>query len=188
MDLNERLVRNWQGVLSRLRITIFRLLGMKIGRRCWIQGIEWPLRMRGITVGDRAMLERGITLLATHASSRIVIGVSAYLNRHTFVDATELVEIGDEAMIGPRCYLTDHDHSFNATDAAGALPLISAPTRIGAKCWLGANVTVLKGVTIGEGAVIGAGSVVTRDIPPRSVAVGNPARVIKTLDAASLIA
>jgi acetyltransferase-like isoleucine patch superfamily enzyme len=46
--------------------------------------------------------------------------------------------------------------------------------------WLGARVIVLKGVTIGQGAVIGAGSVVTRDIPPHSVAVGQPARVVKT--------
>jgi serine acetyltransferase len=181
MDLNERLVRNWQGVGSRLRIAAFRALGMKIGRRCWIQAIEWPLRTRGISVGDRAMLDRGITLLATNDQARIVIGVSAYVNRHTFLDASELVEIGDEAMIGPRCYITDHDHTFNAVEAAGALPLVSAPTRIGARAWLGAHVVVLKGVTIGEGAVIGAGSVVTRDVPARSVAVGCPARVIRSL-------
>ena len=41
-------------------------------------------------------------------------------------------EIGAEAMIGPHCYITDHDHTFNTTDAAGALPLVSTPTRIGA--------------------------------------------------------
>jgi len=182
MDLNERLVRNWQGVTSRLRVAVFRALGMQIGSRCWVQAIEWPLRMRGITLGDRAMLDRGITLLATNDAARIVIGRSAYVNRGTFIDASALVEIGDEAMIGPRCYLTDHDHTFNATEAAGALPLVSAPTRIGARCWLGAHVVVLKGVTIGEGAVIGAGSVVTRDVPAHSVAVGNPARVIRTIN------
>ena len=48
------------------------------------------------------------------------------------------------------------------------------------KCWLGAGVIVCPGVTIDEGAVIGAGSVVTRDIPPYSVAVGNPCRVIRS--------
>jgi acetyltransferase-like isoleucine patch superfamily enzyme len=181
MDLNERLVRGWQGIASRLRIAVFRTLGMKIGERCWVQAIEWPLRMRGITIGDRAMLDRGITLLTTNDAARIVIGRSVYVNRGTFVDASELVEIGDEAMIGPRCYITDHDHAFNATDAVGALPLVSQPTRIGARCWLGAHVVVLKGVTIGEGAVIGAGSVVTKDVPARSVAVGSPARVVRTI-------
>lgn len=55
------------------------------------------------------------------------------------------------------------------------------PIRIEDDCWLGSNVTVLPGVTVGRGSTIGAGSVVTRDIPPYSVAVGVPARVIKKL-------
>ena len=56
-----------------------------------------------------------------------------------------------------------------------------APVVIGDKAWVGFNVSILKGVTIGEGAVIGACSVVTRDIPPYSVAVGNPAKVVRSL-------
>jgi acetyltransferase-like isoleucine patch superfamily enzyme len=56
-----------------------------------------------------------------------------------------------------------------------------APVVIGNKTWVGFNVSILKGVTIGEGAVIGACSVVTGDIPPWSVAVGNPAKVIRSL-------
>lgn len=55
------------------------------------------------------------------------------------------------------------------------------PVRIGENCWLGAKVTVVAGVTIGNNCVIGAGSLVTRDIPDNSVAVGNPARVIRSL-------
>ena len=81
------------------------------------------------------------------------IGGARYINRHTMIDASELVEIGDEAMIGPFCYITDHDHAIRAGTRAGDDPLVSAPTRIGARCWLGAHVTVLKGVTIGEGTV-----------------------------------
>ena len=181
MDLNFRARKLWQGATSRARVFVFRLLGMKIGARCWMQAIEWPLRMRGIAIGDGAMLDRGLVLLTTNDGARIEIGARVYLNRNTFLDASERIEIGPEAMIGPGCYITDHDHEFNATDAPGALPLVSAPTRLGARCWLGARVIVLKGVTIGDGAVIGAGSVVTKDVPSRSVAVGNPARVIKSL-------
>jgi acetyltransferase-like isoleucine patch superfamily enzyme len=57
--------------------------------------------------------------------------------------------------------------------------MISSPTKIGDRVWIGANVTILKGVTIGNDAVVGAGSVVTKDIPAKAIAVGNPAKVIK---------
>jgi acetyltransferase-like isoleucine patch superfamily enzyme len=57
--------------------------------------------------------------------------------------------------------------------------MVSKPIEIGDDVWIGTGVKILKGVKIGKGAVIGAGSVVTRDIPPYSIAVGIPARVIK---------
>ena len=84
-------------------------------------------------------------------------------------------------MIGPFCYLTDHDHTFEAGQAPGAGSLIAEPTRIEARCWIGAHVTILKGVTIGAGTVVGAGSVVTKSLPAGVIAVGNPARVLRPI-------
>ena len=97
------------------------------------------------------------------------------------IDASELVTIGDEAMVGPFCYITDHDHTISAGASAADGPLIARPTQVGARCWLGAHVSVLKGVSIGAGTVVGAGSVVTKSLPPGVIAVGNPARVLRQI-------
>ena len=59
--------------------------------------------------------------------------------------------------------------------------------KIGDNVWIGGSVTILGGVTIGEGAVIGAGSVVTRDIPARTIAVGNPCRVLREITDADCV-
>jgi maltose O-acetyltransferase len=58
---------------------------------------------------------------------------------------------------------------------------VSKPVTIGDDCWIGGNTVICPGVTIGDGCTIGAGSVVTKEIPPHSLAVGNPARVIRKL-------
>ena len=59
--------------------------------------------------------------------------------------------------------------------------MFAKSVRIGDKVWLGARVTICPGVTIGEGAIVGAGAVVTKDVPPRTVVAGVPARTIKEL-------
>jgi len=177
------ITRLCEGIASRLRIVFYRALGVRIRGHVSLRALEIPRRPHCITLEPGAALDRGVTLLATHDDARIVIGAGVYINRHTMIDANELIEIGAGAMIGPFCYLTDHDHTAGEGLAPGAGPLISKPTRIGPRCWLGAHVTVLKGVTLGEGAVVGAGSVVTKSVPPGMIAVGNPARVLKPVPA-----
>lgn len=97
----------------------------------------------------------------------------------TFLD-TNIITIGHCALIGPGCKIICTNHTLDAEDRLKG-GFCDKPVVIGDKTWLGANVTVLPGVTIGEGAVIGAGSVVTKDIPPYTVAVGNPCRVVKQI-------
>ncbi len=88
------------------------------------------------------------------------------------------VRIGAGCMIGPFCYLTDHDHDLQSNCGA----LISKATIVENDCWLGAHVTILKGVVVDAGSIVGAGSVVTKSVPRNSLAVGNPARVIRARD------
>ena len=92
------------------------------------------------------------------------------------------VTIGDDVQIGPNVQLLTPTHPLEPGPRRekweGA-----APITIGDNVWLGGGVIVCPGVTIGENTVVGAGAVVTRDLPANVVAVGNPARVVKTLDA-----
>lgn len=173
------LIRILQGIASRARAVFYGLLGVKFEGACWLRAIEIPRGHSDIRIGDGVALDRGVTLLISGESrgaEKVIIGRTAYLNRATMIDASERIEIGANAMIGPFCYITDHDHVIGSAD-----DLVSAPTRIGERCWIGAHVTILKGVTIGEDTVIGAGSVVTRSLPARVIAVGNPARVLREI-------
>ncbi|MBQ2677195.1 MAG: sugar O-acetyltransferase [Clostridia bacterium] len=99
------------------------------------------------------------------------------------------VHIGDNVMIGPNVTLATPMHPLlpeernvrQREDGSYYNLEYAKPITIENDCWLASNVVVCGGVTIGEGSVIGAGSVVTRDIPPYSLAVGNPCRVIRKI-------
>jgi acetyltransferase-like isoleucine patch superfamily enzyme len=175
------LTRFLEGLASRARIAFYRASGMRINGHVSLRAIEVRQRAQCITLEDGAALDRGVVLLATSDRARIVIGPRTYINRHTMLDADELIEIGERTMVGPFCYLTDHDHAVGAGAAPADGPLVSAPTRLGARCWIGAHVTILKGVSIGDGTVVGAGSVVTKPLPPGVIAVGNPAKVLREI-------
>jgi acetyltransferase-like isoleucine patch superfamily enzyme len=98
--------------------------------------------------------------------------------------ALELIEIGDHVMFANNCFVGDSDHRYDDPDVPitwqGFVP--QGPVRIGANVWFGVNCVVTGGVTIGERAVIGANSVVTGDIPPRVIAAGAPAKVIREIE------
>lgn len=91
------------------------------------------------------------------------------------------IRIGDDVQIGPHVQLLGPTHPLNPVDRRrgweGGLPIT-----IEDNVWLGGGAIVLAGVTVGHDSVIGAGSVVTKDVPPFSVAVGSPARVVRTID------
>lgn len=86
--------------------------------------------------------------------------------------------IGDDVLIGPQTVIATLNHDPNPDDRAS---MRAKPVRIGNKVWIGAHATILPGVTIGDGAIIGAGAVVTKDVPPRMVVGGVPAKVLKTI-------
>ncbi|MBK1987112.1 acyltransferase [Sphaerospermopsis aphanizomenoides BCCUSP55] len=170
------------GLESRWRNFYYRALGVKLHGYVWMKQVEISRNYSDIEIEANCALDQGVTLLCSGDSlphPKIFIGADTYINRHTFIDATESINIGKDCAIGPSCYITDHDHGCNPSLPPLKQPMISKPTTIGECVWIGANVTILKGVTIGDRAIIGAGSVVTKDIPAGVIAVGVPAKVIK---------
>jgi acetyltransferase-like isoleucine patch superfamily enzyme len=174
-----------EAIKSRWRNIYYRQAGVKLHGYIWMRAIEIPRNFHDIEIEQNCSLDRGVTLLASGESSphpKIRIGASTYINRNTFLDATTALSIGQHCAIGPGCYITDHDHGTDINLTPLQQPMIAEPTKLGDRVWIGANVTILKGVTIGDDTIIGAGSVVTKDIPARSIAVGVPAKVIKSRD------
>jgi acetyltransferase-like isoleucine patch superfamily enzyme len=128
-------------------------------------------------------IKEGVTIWFPYAVS---IGRKVSLNEWVFISGFGGVDIGDFCRIAHGCSLISEDHGVDDI----ALPICEQPKVpgkivLGRDVWLGAGVRVLRGVKIGDGCVIGAGSVVTRDIPPYSIAVGVPARVVRKRGEAS---
>lgn len=110
----------------------------------------------------------------------IHIGCNFYANHNLVILDEAPVRFGDNVFIAPNCGFYTAGHPIDAKERNRGLEY-ARPITIGNDVWIGANVCVLPGVTIGDDCVIGAGSVVVNDIPPHSVAVGNPCKVIKTI-------
>ena len=115
----------------------------------------------------------------TDCGKNIKIGKNVFINACCRFQDQGGIEIGDGSLIGHNTTIATLNHDFNPDKRANLHP---SPVKIGKKVWIGSDCTILPGVEIGEGAVIGAGSVVTKNVPASSVAVGNPARVIKQIE------
>jgi len=114
----------------------------------------------------------------TDCGKNIRIGRRVFINAGCKFQDQGGITIGDDVLVGHNCVIATLNHSMNPAHQGDMIP---APVSIGDKVWIGANVTILQGVTIGEGAVIAAGAVVNRDVPPRTVVGGVPAKVIKSI-------
>ncbi len=134
------------------------------------------VNLYGCTVGDETSIGTFVEI-----QKGAVIGARCKIQSHTFI--CEGVTIEDEVFVGHNVsFIND---TYPRATAGGSLQteadwkLVPTVVRRGAS--LGTGSTILGGVTIGEEAIVGAGSVVTRDVPPRTVVAGNPARVLRTL-------
>lgn len=110
----------------------------------------------------------------------IEIGENFFANHNIVILDCAKVTFGDNVFIAPNCGFYTAGHPLDIENRNKRLEY-AKPITIGNNVWIGANTIILPGVTIGEGAVIGAGAVVNNDVPPNSLAVGNPARVVREI-------
>lgn len=114
----------------------------------------------------------------TDCGKNIRLGKRVFINSGCKFQDQGGITIGDDVLVGHNCVIATLNHVADPDCRADMIP---GPVNIGDKVWIGANVTILQGVTIGEGAIIAAGAVVTKDVPPRAVAGGIPAKILKTI-------
>lgn len=178
-----QLALHLRSVSTRLRILGWRRRGVQLHPRTRLdRGVEFAPGIansrRGlITAGEDCHFSTGAILHAYGGS--IGVGNRVFLGPYAVIYGHGGVEIGDHTLISMHCRILSSNHTIPPPGH----PIRWEPdrllaTKIGSDVWLGAGVTVLGGVTVGDGCVVGAGAVVTGSLPPNSIALGVPARVV----------
>ena len=156
--------------------------------------IRFPFRVRGkqyikigkgFTTGFNCRID-ALNINNLGEKYLIEIGENVEINDEVHIGATEKIIIEDNVLIASKVYISDHNHGCykgDEQDSPMSIPkerkIHSSPIKIEKNVWIGELCCILQGVTIGEGSIIGAMSVVTKDIPPYTIAVGSPAKLIK---------
>lgn len=147
---------------------------------------------RNIRIGKKMTTGTGCRLEAYPQSNRegilMSFGDDVEINDYVHITAMERVSIGNNVLIASKVYISDCTHGSYGGDINDSSPLLAPSARqihtkpviISDNVWIGEFVSILPGVTIGKGAIIGTMSVVSKSIPEYSIAVGSPAKVIKT--------
>jgi acetyltransferase-like isoleucine patch superfamily enzyme len=146
---------------------------VKIGKDVFLNDFINPY---GCTIGDGTKIGPFVEI-----QKNAFIGKNCKIQSHTFI--CEGVTIEDECFIGHGVMFINDRYPRSTTKSGGIQTEADwevVPTSIKRRASIGSNATVLCGITIGEGAIIGAGSVVTKDVPPNTIAAGNPARIIRS--------
>jgi acetyltransferase-like isoleucine patch superfamily enzyme len=139
-----------------------------------------------VNLGSHSILDRGVDI-RTHRQGQIEIGENTYIGPYTCLSG-DRIKIGKSCLIASQSGLYASNHVFqDASKTIKEQGFIYRGIVIEDDCWIGNGVRILDGVTIGCGSVIGAGAVVTKDIPPYSIAVGVPAKVVDQREGAEAL-
>ena len=186
------MIKNTYTIWGRLKLAFFVLRSKLISRK--IRIIRFHIELRGakyIDFGKSLTTGVGCRLEAFSDSKdkRLFFGENVQINDYVHISAMEKVVIGNHVLMASHIYISDNSHGYYKGKLQSApeqapikRPYYKAAVVIEDNVWIGEGVIIMPGVTIGKGSVIGANSTVTKDIPACSIAVGQPAKVIKKYD------
>lgn len=172
-------------VLTGTKINLHKSISVSVNEGIFVLNAKWDLNdpfntMFSMREGSSLEVKNNFKI---YSGSRISINKNAsltlgsgFINSNLNLSCFEKITIGYNVVISENVTIRDSDNHQIISNS----PKISAPIEIGNHVWIGMNVTILKGVRIGDGAIIGAGSVVVKNVPQNSLAVGVPAKVIKS--------
>lgn len=141
---------------------------------CFLRNLFLPYKQgKNVTIWEHTHID---------SPSKLKMGNHVSINRNCVLNSGGGIEIGDDVLIGPSVIIYSQNHNFS--DASKLIREQGYTTQkviINNNVWIASNVTILPGVEIGENTVIGANSLVNKSIPANSLAVGNPAKVIRQI-------
>jgi len=173
-----RVLQKWHLVGPALNARFQLRCATRLGRRVTLRGRARIVNDGIMSFGDRIRLDSRLATLelVTVDGGHLEIGDNVFINHGSSIVSSSHVKIGNDCLIGTHVMVMDcdfHRVEDKAWDTTGR------PIVIEDRVWLGNHAIVLKGVSIGHDSVVAAGAVVTRDVPPRCVVAGNPARVVR---------
>jgi acetyltransferase-like isoleucine patch superfamily enzyme len=166
----------WRLLTVAITTAIFRYVKRCVGKGTIVEPQTKIINAANVVIGQHCLLKEAVYIRAG-VQGQVTLKDRVAINGFCKIYGHGSVEIGEDTQIGPGTLITTTVHNYQSALETRYLPVV-----IGEGVWIGANVTVLPGVTIGDQAVIGAGAVVTKDIPANTVAVGVPAKVVKTIE------
>lgn len=177
-------------IYNKVRSKVLYGSGVFMDYTTWVRGRENINFLGRVSVGRYCRIEAISENNGMKYTPNLVIGNNVCINDFVHIGCTNFVSLGDNCLLASKIYISDHNHGiYKGGSQSSAMEEVTYRTVtadksviIGKNVWLGESVAVLPGVRIGNNSIIGANSVVTEEIPENSIAVGNPARVVKKFD------
>ncbi|WKK79846.1 acyltransferase [Marivirga arenosa] len=162
----------WRAKLQKRRLGF---LGIKVFID---KNVEFQRYPKNITIDSYAVVKEGARICSCNEIAKITIGKNTTVGFHTFIFASNKIEIGNDCLIAPFVYIVDSDHQAEKGELINRQPNQTAAVKIGNDVWIGTGAKILKGTEIEDGAVIAAGAVVSGHVKSNEIYGGIPAKKI----------